>query len=65
MSVERLNPGALAAPVMNLYSQLAVGSPGARLVAIAGQVALDSDGELVGTGDHGAQAEQVFPTCSE
>lgn len=60
MSVERLNPGTLAAPVMNLYSQVAVGSPGARLVAIAGQVALDSDGELVGAGDHGAQAEQVF-----
>ena len=37
----------------------AVGATG-RLVAIAGQVAMDEDGELVGPGDPEAQAERVF-----
>jgi enamine deaminase RidA (YjgF/YER057c/UK114 family) len=31
-----------------------------RLVAIAGQVAMDQDGNLVGAGDPKAQAQQVF-----
>ncbi|WP_225826127.1 RidA family protein [Streptomyces naphthomycinicus] len=31
-----------------------------RLVAVSGQLALDADGELVGAGDPGAQARQVF-----
>jgi len=31
-----------------------------RLVAVSGQVALDSDGQLVGAGDFEAQAVQVF-----
>jgi enamine deaminase RidA (YjgF/YER057c/UK114 family) len=31
-----------------------------RLVAIAGQVAMDENGELVGPGDPQAQAERVF-----
>ena len=31
-----------------------------RLVAIAGQVAMDRDGNVVGPGDAAAQAEQVF-----
>ncbi|MFC0622486.1 RidA family protein [Kribbella deserti] len=42
----------------NGYSHVATG-PG-RWVAIAGQVALDESGELVGPGDAGAQARQVF-----
>ncbi len=33
---------------------------GGRIVFIAGQVALDQSGALVGAGDFGAQAEQVF-----
>lgn len=31
-----------------------------RWIAIAGQVALDTEGEVVGVGDAGAQARQVF-----
>lgn len=31
-----------------------------RLVAVAGQVAIDADGNVVGAGDAAAQAEQVF-----
>ncbi|MEV6902177.1 RidA family protein [Amycolatopsis sp. NPDC051372] len=60
MTVDHLNPETLSPPVMDLYSQVTVGPPGARLVAIAGQVALDRDEVLVGPGDHSAQAEQVF-----
>ncbi|MFR9802621.1 RidA family protein [Pseudonocardia sp. RS010] len=60
MTVQYLNPTSLVAPVMNLYSQVAMVEPGSRLVAIAGQVALDTRGELVGPGDLRAQAEQAF-----
>lgn len=42
----------------NGYSHVVTG-PG-RWVAIAGQVALDADGQLVGEGDPEAQARQVF-----
>jgi enamine deaminase RidA (YjgF/YER057c/UK114 family) len=42
----------------NGYSHVVTG-PG-QWVAIAGQVALDGDGNFVGIGDAGAQAEQVF-----
>ncbi|TDU89079.1 enamine deaminase RidA (YjgF/YER057c/UK114 family) [Kribbella voronezhensis] len=42
----------------NGYSHVVTG-PG-RWVAIAGQVALDADGNLVGDGDPAAQAQQVF-----
>jgi enamine deaminase RidA (YjgF/YER057c/UK114 family) len=42
----------------NGYSHVVTG-PG-RWVAIAGQVSLDADGNLVGEGDPEAQAEQVF-----
>jgi enamine deaminase RidA (YjgF/YER057c/UK114 family) len=42
----------------NGYSH-AVAASG-RLVAVAGQVAMDEHGELVGEGDAAAQAERVF-----
>jgi enamine deaminase RidA (YjgF/YER057c/UK114 family) len=42
----------------NGYSQVVTG-PG-QWVAIAGQVALDADGNFVGLGDPAAQARQVF-----
>lgn len=41
------------------YSHVAIAS-GARTVYIAGQVAMDSEGNLVGAGDLGAQTEQVM-----
>ena len=40
------------------YSHAAAGR--GRLVTVAGQVALDADGQMVGAGDAVAQAEQVF-----
>jgi enamine deaminase RidA (YjgF/YER057c/UK114 family) len=42
----------------NGYSHAVVAT--GRLVAIAGQVAMDEQGELVGEGDAAAQAERVF-----
>lgn len=57
-SVRFRNPPSL--PPSHGYSQVAAVPPGARLLFIAGQVALDSTGALVGPGDAAAQAGQVF-----
>lgn len=59
MTVDHIDPPELPAPVLDLYHQVAIGR-GTAIVAIAGQVALDHTGALVGAGDHGAQAEQAF-----
>lgn len=59
MTIESLNPVTLAPPVMNAYSQITIGL-GSRLVTIAGQVALDSVGTLLGPDDFATQARQVF-----
>ncbi len=53
----RINPPELGSPPG--YSQI-VEVRAARLIFIAGQTALDRDGELVGRNDFAAQAEQVF-----
>lgn len=55
--VERVNPSGLATPTG--YSHV-VSARGGRTIYIAGQVALDSQGRLVGEGDLAAQARQVF-----
>lgn len=57
MTIALLNPNAL--PEVPLYHQVAVAT-GSRMVFLAGQVAVDSDGELVGEGDLAAQVEQVY-----
>lgn len=51
-----LNPEGVAPG--NGYSHVVTGA--GRWVAIAGQVAFDADGNLVGEGDASAQAQQVF-----
>jgi enamine deaminase RidA (YjgF/YER057c/UK114 family) len=56
-SVRFVNPPTLATPPG--YTHL-VEAHGGRTVYIAGQVALDAAGNLVGAGDIQAQAEQVF-----
>jgi len=40
------------------YSHVVMGT--GRFVAVAGRLALDGDGKLVGEGDPGAQAHQIF-----
>ena len=57
--METMNPQTLSPPVMNLYSQIAI-APAGRLAFVAGQVAVNADGELIGAGDHGAQAKQAL-----
>ncbi len=52
-----LNPKGLVTPTG--YTHLVV-APDGRTVYIAGQVALDSAGKVVGEGDFAAQADQVF-----
>jgi enamine deaminase RidA (YjgF/YER057c/UK114 family) len=52
-----LNPPSLVKPTG--YTHVVV-SPDGRTAYIAGQVAFDSTGKLIGSGDFSAQAEQVF-----
>jgi enamine deaminase RidA (YjgF/YER057c/UK114 family) len=56
-TIQLLNPATLPPPPG--YSQVAVAHPG-TLIVIAGQVALDTKGAVVGPGDFELQASQVF-----
>jgi enamine deaminase RidA (YjgF/YER057c/UK114 family) len=57
MTLKCINPDGLPAPLS--YSHVVVAT-GGRLVFVAGQVAEDSEGNLVGPGDMTVQARQVF-----
>jgi enamine deaminase RidA (YjgF/YER057c/UK114 family) len=56
-SIRRINPPELGSPPG--YSQVVDVSAG-RIIFIAGQTALDQDGNLVGKNDFAVQAAQVF-----
>lgn len=55
MAKQIVNPSSMSTPTGYSYAVKKAGTP----VFIAGQVALDGDGRIVGEGDAGAQAEQV------
>ncbi|HKS18929.1 MAG TPA: RidA family protein [Bradyrhizobium sp.] len=57
MPINRINPPELGKPPG--YSQI-VEVAASRLIFIAGQTAIDEDGNLVGKYDFAAQADQVF-----
>jgi enamine deaminase RidA (YjgF/YER057c/UK114 family) len=57
MALELINPGDLPTP--ESYTQVAVAT-GTRMVFVAGQVADDAQGNLVGDGDLAAQANRAF-----
>jgi enamine deaminase RidA (YjgF/YER057c/UK114 family) len=57
MPLERINPADLATP--QTYTHVVVAS-GTRLVFVAGQVAEDGQGDLVGPGDVAVQARKAF-----
>jgi len=57
MTLKCINPGDIPTPLT--YSHVVVAT-GSRLVFIAGQVAEDGQGNLVGPGDMTVQARQVF-----
>lgn len=56
-AVKHVNPAGLSVPAG--YSHV-VEVRGGRTLYVSGQIAVDRDGNLVGTGDVRAQAEQVF-----
>lgn len=57
MTLELINPADLPTP--ESYTQVVVAT-GSRMVFVAGQVADDAQGNLVGAGDLAAQARQAF-----
>ena len=57
-SVKRTNPPALSAPTG--YTHVVEFNGPGKTIYIAGQIALDKDGGVVGAGNMKAQAEQVF-----
>jgi enamine deaminase RidA (YjgF/YER057c/UK114 family) len=57
MTLELINPEDLPTP--ESYTHV-VNATGTRMVFVAGQVAEDGEGELVGSGDVTAQARQAF-----
>ena len=57
MTLELINPEDLPTP--ESYTQV-IAATGSRLVFVAGQVAEDAQGNLVGPGDLAAQARQAF-----
>jgi len=56
--VKRTNPPELSTPTG--YTHVVEVTGPAKTVYIAGQIAFDKDGKVVGAGDMKAQAEQVF-----
>ena len=59
MSVTKFNPPTLVPPLLGIYAQTVV-TDARRLAFIAGQVALDAGGVLIGANDYAAQARQAF-----
>ena len=56
--IRRINPPTLSTPTG--YSHVVEVSGPAKTIYVAGQVAFDSGGKVVGAGDMKAQTEQVF-----
>ncbi len=56
--MQRVNPPELARP--SGFSHAVVAPPGARLVFLAGQTAMDADGQIIAPGDVVAQFEQAL-----
>jgi enamine deaminase RidA (YjgF/YER057c/UK114 family) len=57
MAITLVNPAGL--PEVPIYRQVSVAT-GSRIVSVAGQVAVDADGTMVGEGDLAAQVEQCY-----
>ena len=60
-AIERMNPAGLSTPTG--YSHV-VSARGGKTVYVAGQVAFDTKGQVVGKGDLAAQTKQVFENLS-
>jgi 2-iminobutanoate/2-iminopropanoate deaminase len=62
--IDVFNPDTINTPRAP-YSHVAEVGPGAKLVVIAGQVAIDRAGKVVGEGDIEKQAAQVFANLGD
>ena len=60
MRTTRLNPGGVAKPVGTYSHSVRVETADATWIHVSGQIASNLDGNLVGSGDLGAQTRQVF-----
>jgi reactive intermediate/imine deaminase len=60
MHITRSNPPNIAPPIGSYSHAVRVETPDAIWIYVSGQIAHDSDGNLVGGGDLAAQTEQVF-----
>lgn len=60
MDIQRINPATLLAPIGNKHAHIVVPPPGSRFAFIAGQVALDLQGAIVGHGDYYQQTRKCF-----
>ncbi len=58
--IVKINPDALFPPPDNAHAHVVIAPAGGRTAYLAGQVALDRDGNVVGGRDHAAQIEQCF-----
>jgi enamine deaminase RidA (YjgF/YER057c/UK114 family) len=63
--LRKINPTSLATPPDGMHAHVVVTPPNARLAFIAGQVALDKAGTVIGPGKLAAQAEQCFRNINE
>ena len=64
MRVDRMNPETIAPPIGSYSHAVRVATAEAVWIHVSGQLALDSQGALVGEGDLAAQTEQVFANLS-
>ena len=58
------NPLTIAPPLNDAYAQISI-APSGPLAFIAGQVAIDRAGQLVGPNDHALQAAQCFRNIAD
>ncbi|HET7235979.1 MAG TPA: RidA family protein [Actinomycetota bacterium] len=64
MRLVRMNPDTVAAPIGSYSHAVRVETSDAVWIYVAGQIATDVDGNLVGPGDLRAQTEQVYENLS-
>lgn len=58
--MQRINPPTLLAPPGGKHAHIVVPPPGSQFAFIAGQVAFDLQGNVVGRGDYYKQSEKCF-----
>jgi 2-iminobutanoate/2-iminopropanoate deaminase len=64
MRATRSNPETVAAPIGTYSQAVRVETGDAVWISVSGQIAIDSEGNLVGPGDMRAQTRQVFENLS-